>query len=582
MSTKPQAHATKWTVVVGVDRPTVRLFADQAKAETERDFHVQHGRQAYPLRPVEASGGPPTTVDGTTARVMAAMSLLACFGFCNSFTSPVFAEKKNGQEDLFVNHGTTHFVAVTGTDNGPGTAERPWATINYAVEQVGAGDMVVVRGGRYVLPAQVHPRNSGRSDAWITFMGYPGEEPILDAQMIQRAPSAVLNNGAFQIEGVSFVRVANLTVINSHDAGFTIRDSGNIDLINNSTKGTFSSGIAVWDTNHDRKGAYNIRVIGNTITKATTWDLAPPDVPRRGEAPHEALSIGGAVNFEVAYNHVYDSDKEGIDIKETSKRGSVHHNLVHNVGRQGLYVDAWFGELSDVEIFSNVVHNCRGAGIVLSVENGKFVEKINIHNNLIFANDGSGMLFSRWGVDNARRDIQISNNVFYHNGHGSPSAGQTYYWLTGGLYLYSTNVYGVSIRDNIFSDNRGFQIGYSDLFVKDNRSWQAVAQEQGIQVTGNLIDGRNTIGFPIKSGGAPSDRVDIYAVNGDRAIFGDPMFKDATNQDFTLRRGSPAVVGHVAAGAYAPGSPSPLWWKRDFPPKLVRSRFDRSNRGKVD
>ena len=46
------------------------------------------------------------------------------------------------------------------------------------------------------------------------------------------------------------------------------------------------------------------------------------------EPPHEALSIGGAVDFEVAYNHVYDSDKEGIDIKETSKRGKVHHNLV--------------------------------------------------------------------------------------------------------------------------------------------------------------------------------------------------------------------------------------------------------------
>ena len=69
MSTKPRAHATKWTVVVGLDRTTVRLFADQAKAETERDFHVQHGRQAYLLPPVAASGGTPTTVDATFAHV---------------------------------------------------------------------------------------------------------------------------------------------------------------------------------------------------------------------------------------------------------------------------------------------------------------------------------------------------------------------------------------------------------------------------------------------------------------------------------------------------------------------------------
>ena len=39
-----------------------------------------------------------------------------------------------------------------------------------------------------------------------------------------------------------------------------------------------------------------------------------------------------------------DSDKEGIDVKETSARGRVHHNLVHHLRRQGIYVDAWFGK----------------------------------------------------------------------------------------------------------------------------------------------------------------------------------------------------------------------------------------------
>lgn len=516
----------------------------------------------------------------STSLVMAAMLLLLCFGYCGSSMSLAFAEKKHGLKERFVNLGATHFVAVSGNDNGPGTADRPWATINHAAEQVEAGDTVVVRGGRYVLAAQVRPRNSGRSDAWITFMGYPGEEPIFDAQMIHRSSSASENfinrafqTGAFQIEGVSYVRVSNLTIINSHDAGFTVRDSSNIDLINNSTKETFSSGIAVWDTNHDGKGTEHIRIIGNTIRRATTWDLAPPDVPKQGPAPQEALSIGGAVDFEVAFNHVHDSDKEGIDIKETSKRGKVHHNLVDNVAL-GIYVDAWFGEISDIEIFSNVIHDCRAGGLVLSVENGRSVEKINIHNNLVFNNGGSGLFFSRWGVDNTRRNIQISNNVFYHNGYGPPKAGQTFYWITGGLYLYSTNVHDVSIRNNIFSNNRGFQIGYSGLFIRDGRSWRAVRREKKIQITSNLIDGRNTITSPIESGGDLTDRVKIYAVNGDRAIFGKPLFKDPANQDFTLRRGSPAARSRVTAGAYGPGAPSLMWWKRDFPPRMFHPRYD--------
>jgi hypothetical protein len=81
MSTKPQAHPTKWTVVVGVDRLTVRLFADQAKAESECDFHMQHGRQAYLLPPVRASGGTPPTTDGTFAHARDQLkALYTCVG----------------------------------------------------------------------------------------------------------------------------------------------------------------------------------------------------------------------------------------------------------------------------------------------------------------------------------------------------------------------------------------------------------------------------------------------------------------------------------------------------------------------
>ena len=69
MSTKPRAHANKWTVVVGLDRPTVRLFSDQAKAETELNFHVQHGRQSYLLPPLAAWGGKTTAADETMAHV---------------------------------------------------------------------------------------------------------------------------------------------------------------------------------------------------------------------------------------------------------------------------------------------------------------------------------------------------------------------------------------------------------------------------------------------------------------------------------------------------------------------------------
>jgi hypothetical protein len=363
-----------------------------------------------------------------------------------------------------------------------------------------------------------------------------------------------------------------LTIISSHDAGFTVRDSNDIELINISTVGTYSSGIAVWDTDHDGKGTERIRIIGNTIKKATTWNLFSQDIAKPDEPPHEALSIGGAVEFEVAYNHIYDSDKEGIDIKETSKRGKVHHNYVHHIDRQGIYIDGHFGKINDIDVFSNVIHNC-GAGVIISVEGGQLAEKINVRNNLIFNNKGSGLYFSPYGENGARGKIDISNNIFYHNGHGEPKAGQTYYWMPGGLFFYSTNVYDISVLNNIFSSNSGFQIGYSDLFIIKHRSWRSAALRQKIRIKGNLIYGQNTVKVPIMSGGNPSYRVRISAIRGSRAILANPFFKDPANGNFVARPISPRLVSSVANAIYGVRSSQP-WWKLNFPPILVHACKD--------
>ena len=473
------------------------------------------------------------------------------------------------KENLFVDARAiglraNHFVSPSGKDTNPGTEELPWATINHAAETAIAGDTVAIRGGRYLLASQVRVHSSGRPDAWISFVGIPGEKVVLDAQDIGSGPivKGRLNEGAFQVQGVSYVRVANLTIINSHDAGITVRDASDIEIINNTTVGTFSSGIAVWDTNHDDKGTKRIRIVGNTISRATTWDLAPPNADRIGEPPHEALSIGGAIDFEVAYNHVLDSDKEGITIKETSKRGRVHHNLVEGMARQGIYVGSYFGRLADIEVFSNVIDHCHGAGFAISVEQGEPTERVNFHNNLVFNNDGSGVYFSRWGVENVRRDISISHNIFYHNGYGKPGPGQAYPWWTGGVYLYSANVEGITIKDNIFSENHGFQVGYSELFLKNRRSWQAAARAQRIVISHNLFFTIEKVTFPIESGGAPFDRLKIYETNGVHPVFGDPSFTDIAHGNFVARANSVARRARISAGPIPPRGYLQTWWKK--------------------
>ncbi len=458
------------------------------------------------------------------------------------------------------------FVAPDGDDANPGTFEQPWATVNHAAQVLQAGQTVYVRGGLYALPRQVLPANSGRQDAWITYRAYPGEEPVLDAAAIDNDPPGHFSHdaGSFNIERKAYIRVIGLTVQNSHQAGFMVRDSQHIELINNTTDTTFSPGIGVWRTHGTDGITAHIKILGNTVTNANTWAMLPKGYVREGEPPHEAISIAGARHFEVAYNHVYDCDKEGIDVKETSAHGRVHHNYIHHLDRQGLYVDSWFGVLEDVEVDHNVVHDCRGAGMAISVEGGHEARNVHIHHNLLHNNRGTGILFGRWGGDGLRTGIYIYNNTVHHNGYGPANPPTPYHWITGGLYLFSANLRNVEIRDNIISDNKGFQIGYSDRYLQEGDDIAAILAQKQISITHNLIYDANNVTYPIRAGWT-DNFADIYAFNGDDALTGAPLFVSSAEGNFYLQADSPGSD----TGAFPVGTPVDFWWKEDFPPKFV-------------
>ena len=63
------------------------------------------------------------------------------------------------------------------SDEGPGTAERPWKTISRAAAAVGPGDVVVIRGGVYRERASV--KASGTPEAPIRFEATAGEHVLL-------------------------------------------------------------------------------------------------------------------------------------------------------------------------------------------------------------------------------------------------------------------------------------------------------------------------------------------------------------------------------------------------------------------
>jgi hypothetical protein len=94
----------------------------------------------------------------------------------------------------------------------------------------------------------------------------------------------------------------------------------------------------------------------------------------------------------------------------------------------------------------------------------------------------------------------------------------------------------VSIADNIFSENTGFQIGYGKGMLKKYRTWLNVTGIRHLKIASNLIDGPNSVSVPIQGGGVGADRAMIFAASGDDAKIKKPSFKDPTNQNFSMAK----------------------------------------------
>lgn len=100
----------------------------------------------------------------------------------------------------------TAFVAVSGSDDAPGTEGQPWASFQHAADTVPPGATVCFRGGVYST-AEICLSQSGTSDAPIRFMAYPGEAPTLDG-------GGSANQLVVLTQHTSYVRISGFTLRN--------------------------------------------------------------------------------------------------------------------------------------------------------------------------------------------------------------------------------------------------------------------------------------------------------------------------------------------------------------------------------
>ena len=417
-------------------------------------------------------------------------------------------------------HAREFFVSLNGADSNTGSIVDPLLTIDQASFLAKEGDTITLRGGTYELEKPFRPQRSGSPGQWIVYRSMTDEKAVFDGQKIltvdSRERSVLFSRstiGVVQIENVSYIKFENIGVINSRGAGLIVRGPSKHVILDGCTADrTYNSGIGLWY-------ADSLQVLHCEVTRANDRDYRNTELPRPGEAPHEAISICGARFFEVAYNHVHHCYKEGIDCKEVSCHGVIHHNLVNDVPRQAYYVDAWFGLLEDIELYNNTAYNSAWGFAISAEGKDSEVRNIRFHHNIIYNIKAAGVLFGLWGNDNLRSDIHIYNNTFYKC--GSPR------WFSGGvgsIDILSKNFKDVYIYRNICDKGWDYEMGFS---FQPGEVVQALS-DRNFHATDNLFESAKN--RPSRSGQFDYHVYEYLPLGN---IFGAPLYKNELEYDLT-------------------------------------------------
>lgn len=353
-------------------------------------------------------------------------------------------------------YGNTIYVSNNGNDQNSGTMHRPLKTIQKGIDLLNAGDTLIILPGYYLEKLLVENKIANESKPTvIKTIG----EVILDGpdNLELKGTNLKIGNSDLPLSSVehlyypyyrgAVLRLVNckhiivdgLRIINSEWMGITSLECENITIRHCIISDLQASGIYLLNSKF-------ITVAFNEITRACGYPSrlgGDRAIEWSGHGSQEMMSIVNCSNFEIMYNRVhtpnvwdvYESRStgvggEGIDCKENSHDGKVHHNLVYNINRPGLYVDAWNAQnTGNIEIYNNVVHDTQ-CGFSLGCENGGNVKNIKVYNNLFYNNWLDGILIANWGKGGNKQNIKIFNNTIYYNVSGISLGGEKHTDIT--------------------------------------------------------------------------------------------------------------------------------------------------------
>ena len=300
------------------------------------------------------------------------------------------------------------YVATTGSDTNPGTEASPYRTIRKALENVGAGDTVYIRGGVYdeFVRARTQRVPSGTSwDNAVTVRGYPGETVRLRHTGANQG--LILLNGNQYTIWKDLILDAGATAFSQDDAEF----ANTIGLFNGSNYNRFENIEVVGSvgTGVDVSGAYQ----GNPDNHHNEFiNLRVHDGARSNRG--HGFYIRGNYNLvdgcEV-YNYTNTpgggvSNSTGIAVYDDG--GAVTGNIVRNCRIHDNRAAFFMGSGPDNMAYNNLIYD----NAHLAVEIGySTARRIGFFNNTVVGHPDAHAVT----IHEGSQDTQVVNNIFWGN-----------------------------------------------------------------------------------------------------------------------------------------------------------------------
>ena len=168
------------------------LTASAADAQVSLTWSASANASGYHVKRGMASGGPYTLVASTASASLNDTSVsngTTYYYVVTAYNTAGESANSNEAPATPAHLSATYYVSPLGNDSSTGTLEQPFATVQHGLNQLLAGDTLILRAGNYHESVTV--ARSGTASAPITLADYPGETATLIGAQPVTGPWAI-------------------------------------------------------------------------------------------------------------------------------------------------------------------------------------------------------------------------------------------------------------------------------------------------------------------------------------------------------------------------------------------------------